>query len=373
MARRFSRSTGSAPYDDTRAAGARRRWLAALLAGAGLAAGRGLCAREHDAANEHRAHALIDDAQRSVSLPSVPERVFPAGPPASVFVYCLAPHKLLGWSRRVRPDEAAFLLPEAAARPELGRLTGRGSTAALEALLALRAQLIVDVGSVAPTYASLAEQVQRQTGIPYLLYDGAFDRTEETLRRLGHALGATARAESLARGVRAILDSAAELRARVPEGERPRVYFARGHDGLATAAAGGLNAEVLDAVGAVNVAHVEAPNLARVSFEQVLSWRPDWILASDAAFVGEAGRHPVWSRLDAVRAGRTLLIPRLPFGWFDAPPALNRFVGIVWLSAVFHPKRVRYRLDERIAEVFEWLYHRRPSRAQMQTLLDGAR
>ena len=25
--------------------------------------------------------------------------------------------------------------------------------------------------------------------------------------------------------------------------------------------------------------------------------------------------------IDAVRAGRVLLIPRLPFGWFDAPPA----------------------------------------------------
>ncbi len=369
MARRFSRGTDSDPYDDVRAAIARRRWLAALLAGTGFALG----ARAQQAPNGAAGHALIDDAQRSVSLASVPDRVFPAGPPASVFVYCLAPHKLLGWSRRVRPDEAAFLLPEVAARPELGRLTGRGSTAALEALLALRTQLIVDVGSVAPTYASLAEQVQRQTGIPYLLYDGAFDRTEETLRRLGHALGETARAESLARGVRAILDSAAEIRSRLPEGERPRVYFARGHDGLATAAAGGLNAEVLDAVGAVNVARIEAPNLARVSFEQVLAWSPDWILASDAAFVGEVARHPVWSRLDAVRAGRVLLVPRLPFGWFDAPPALNRFVGIVWLSAVFHPQRVRYRLDERIAEVFEWLYHRRPSLAQLRALLDGAR
>src|SRR5690606_517823 len=210
MARRFSRGTDSDPYDDVRAAIARRRWLAALLAGTGFALG----ARAQQAPNGAAGHALIDDAQRSVSLASVPDRVFPAGPPASVFVYCLAPHKLLGWSRRVRPDEAAFLLPEVAARPELGRLTGRGSTAALEALLALRTQLIVDVGSVAPTYASLAEQVKRQPGSPYLLYDGAFDRTEETLRRLGHALGETARAESLARGVRAILDSAAEIRSR---------------------------------------------------------------------------------------------------------------------------------------------------------------
>lgn len=369
MARRSSRSTDSAPYDDRqRASKPRRRWLRALLAaGAGFVAVRGLRAREHVP------ETLIDDAQRRITAAPAPERVFPAGPPASVFVYCLAPHKLLGWSRRVRADEAAFLLPEVAARPELGRLTGRGSTAALETLLAMRTQLIVDVGSIAPTYVSLADQVQRQTGVPYLLFDGAFEHTGRTIRSLGRVLGETARAESLARGVHAILESAAELRERVPEGERPRVYFARGHDGLTTAAAGGLNAEVLDTIGAENVARVEVPNLARVSFEQVLAWRPDWILASDPSFVGEVARHPVWSRLEAVRAGRVLLIPNLPFGWFDAPPALNRFIGIVWLSAVFHPQRVRYRLDERIAGSFEWLYHRRPSLAQVRGLLGGAR
>lgn len=376
MARRSSRSTASALPDD---ASAQRRRLLGALSGAGFAA----ALREPRAAfaaaaigkqnATFAAATLIDDAQRRVVLESTPQRVFPAGPPASVFVYCLAPHKLLGWPRRVRPDEAAFLLPEAAALPGLGRLTGRGSTAALETVLSLRTQLIVDVGSTAPTYASLADQVQRQTGVSYLLYDGSFHRTQETIRRLGHALGETARAESLARGVAAILEDAAALRARIPAGDRPRVYFARGPDGLATAAAGGLNAEVLDEVGAVNVAQVEAPNLARVSFEQLLSWRPDWVLAGEESFFHGLRSHPVWSRLEAVRAGRVLLVPRLPFGWFDAPPALNRFVGIVWLSAAFHPRLVRYSLDERIAEVFERLYHRRPSLRQVRALLGSAR
>ncbi len=372
MARRSSRSTASVLPDDTFV---QRRRLLGALPGAALVA----AAEPHAAlaaAAPHTALAartLIDDAQRTVVLESTPARVFPAGPPASVFVYCIAPGKLLGWPRRVRPDEAAFLLPAAARLPELGRLTGRGSTAALETVLALRTQLVVDVGSTAPTYASLADQVQRQTGVPYVLYDGSFDRTEETIRRLADALGETARGESLARGVRVILEAAAELRTRLAPAQRPRVYFARGPDGLATAAAGGLNAEVLDEVGAVNVAQVEPPNLARVSLEQLLLWRPDWILASDESFFRVVRAHPVWSRLEAVRAGRVLLVPRLPFGWFDAPPALNRIVGIVWLSAAFHPRLVGYRLDERIAEVFAWLYHRRPSLAQVRQLLGAQR
>lgn len=344
---------------------ARRRFL-----GAGIIAGSLLVGPRSALASVSE---VSDDAGHRVGLPASPRRVFPAGAPASVFVYCLAPDRLIGWPRALRAEEAALLLPEVADLPELGRLTGRGSTAKLEGVLALGTDLIVDVGSVAPTYASLADQVQAQTGVPYLLFDGSFEQTARTLRRLGEALGVAARAEVLASGVRSILEEMAGLRARLPVAERPRVLFARGPNGLATAAAGGLNAEVLDVVGAVNVAQTGAPNLSLISLEQVVDWQPDWIVASDAAFFSQLPRHPVWSSLPAVRAGRAVLVPRLPFGWFDAPPALNRFVGVVWLAAVLHPERVRYPLTERLVEIFEWLYHRRPTRAQIDSLLARTR
>ena len=64
--------------------------------------------------------------------------------------------------------------PTSAAGPEVGRITGRGNTANLEVVLALKPDLILDVGSVSATYVSLAERVQQQTGIPYALLDGRF-------------------------------------------------------------------------------------------------------------------------------------------------------------------------------------------------------
>ena len=60
--------------------------------------------------------------------------------------------------------------------PTLGRLTGRGNTANVEVLLGARPDVIVDYGTINPTYVSLADRVQEQTRIPYLLLDGAFDR-----------------------------------------------------------------------------------------------------------------------------------------------------------------------------------------------------
>ena len=103
---------------------------------------------------------MTDSAGRRVTLPERVERVFAAGPPASVLVYALAPEKLVGWSRALRPAEKEYVVPAARDLPETGRLTGRGDTANLEVVLAARPDLILDFGSVGETYRSLADRVQ---------------------------------------------------------------------------------------------------------------------------------------------------------------------------------------------------------------------
>jgi iron complex transport system substrate-binding protein len=106
-----------------------------------------------------RAATVTDGAGRPVPVPERVERVFPAGPPGAIVLYTLAPELLIGWPRANRPEEREFLLPDVGARPEIGRITGRGNTANLEVVLALKPDLILDVGSVNPTYVSLADRV----------------------------------------------------------------------------------------------------------------------------------------------------------------------------------------------------------------------
>ncbi|MGH8733547.1 MAG: iron ABC transporter substrate-binding protein, partial [Burkholderiales bacterium] len=81
-------------------------------------------------------------------------------------MFAIAPDKLTGWTRAMRPNEAVFFAEKYANLPELGRLTGRGNTANVEVVLKAKTDLIVDVGSTGETYRSLAEQVQQQTRIP---------------------------------------------------------------------------------------------------------------------------------------------------------------------------------------------------------------
>jgi iron complex transport system substrate-binding protein len=175
---------------------------------------------------------LIATAQRV-------ERVYAAGPPASVLVFAIAPDKLVGWTRAMRPNEAQFFTEKYARLPELGRLTGRGNTANVEVILKAKADLIVDVGSTGATLASLAAQVQEQTNIPYVLLDGRIESTPATMRSLGRLMGNTKEAEALALWFENELK---EVKVRVARASSPPlVYYGRSPSGLQTGGKGSIN------------------------------------------------------------------------------------------------------------------------------------
>ncbi|MGH8750188.1 MAG: iron ABC transporter substrate-binding protein [Burkholderiales bacterium] len=316
---------------------------------------------------------IADASGREIALPAEIKRVYAAGPPASVFVFAIAPEKLIGWTRAMRPDEAAFLPPQYANLPELGRLTGRGNTANVEVVLAAKPDLIVDAGSTAPSFVSLAQRVETQTGIPYLLFDGRFSETARTFRLLGAALNEAARGEMLAAYVENTLSVIREKIARAPAGKKPRVYYARGANGLTTALQGSINVEALELLAAVNVAGKSevSGGLTPVSFEQVLAWNPDVIVTTDEVFYYHTARQDArWANLPAVKARRIYLSPRLPFGWFDFPPGPNRLIGVLWFAHILYPDLFRDSLPAAVKKFYTLFYHREPADAEVDALLN---
>jgi iron complex transport system substrate-binding protein len=312
---------------------------------------------------------VVDATGREIRLAAPARHVYAAGPPASVLVFAIAPEKLLGWTRAFRPDEAQFVAPRYAALPELGRLTGRGNTANVEVVLKADADLIVDIGSTRPTLASLAARVQEQTGIPYALFDGRLESTPAALRALGRLMGEEARAEKLAAWFEGELASVRERVARVPEAERPAVYYGRGPAGLQTGGNGSITVEALELLGARNVAAEAPPNLVTVSFEQVILWNPEVILTSDPNFWQRAWRDPRWQATLAVQAKRVYLSPHLPFGWFDFPPGANRLLGLWWAGKLLYPKQFDVDLRQKVIEFHRRFYHRLPTAQQLDALL----
>jgi iron complex transport system substrate-binding protein len=318
-----------------------------------------------------RPATISDAASRAIRIPERVTRVFPAGPPAAILLYTLAPDLLLGWPRANRPQEREFLLPDVSNRPQIGRLTGRGNTANLEVVLALKPDLIFDLGYVDPTYVSLADRVQQQTGIPYALLDGRFAATADSYRVLGALTQRPDAAAKLAHYCATTIDTVAGRASQVPPEHRPRVYYARGPRGLETALAGSINVESVELLGARNVAGERRGGLVTVSMEQVLLWDPDVIVTIDPQFAAGVQHEPGWSSLSAVRAGRVHLAPYLPFGWIDFPPSVNRLIGLWWLAKVFYPPTFPEDLHALTREFYAMHYHVQLTDSQIERVLAG--
>lgn len=70
--------------------------------------------------------------------------------------------------------------------------------------------------------------------------------------------------------------------------------------------------------------------------ENLLSWQPDIILVQDAITAQYLREDPVWQGVKAVADRRILFLSGLPFGWLDAPPGINRLLGLRRLHAAIH-------------------------------------
>jgi iron complex transport system substrate-binding protein len=312
--------------------------------------------------------AVVDTSGREIRPPAKVERVYAAGPPAGLLVFAIAPGKLTGWTRAMRPNEAQFFADKYAQLPELGRLTGRGNTANVEVVLKAKTDLIVDVGSTGATLASLASQVQEQTKIPYALFDGRIEATPAALRSLGRLMGNEGEAEKLAAWYENELKDVKQRVARASS--HPLVYYGRGTTGLQTGGKGSISVEILDLLGARNAAAEVRAGLAAVSLEQVILWNPEVILTTDPNYWKSVWSDARWHGVKAVAAKRVYLSPHLPFGWFDFPPGANRLLGAWWAGKLLYPQAFAdVDLRDKVAGFHRRFYHREPTAAQLDAML----
>ncbi len=322
------------------------------------------------------ARTVEDSAGRVVEVPEHIEKVYAAGPPASILLYILAPDKLTGWSRALREEEKPYIANPYRELPETGRITGRGGSANIEVILNHNPDLIIDFGSVRDTYISLADRIQEQIGIPYLLIDGRFENTPQALRILGNVLGVSQRAEELANYVERLFAWIDEGIAQIPESQRPRVYLARGPAGLETGLKGSINTEIIERAGGRNVADPGDDSIRRgiveTSIEQIIVANPDTIITWDEHFFRSVWQDPLWAGIDAVKQGRVYLSPSLPFGWIDRPPSLNRTIGLLWLAGLFFPEQLKFDLREETRIFYRRFYQVKLKDAEVDQLIQWA-
>ena len=257
--------------------------LLVLLAGTGQAAG------------------FVDAAERYVALPDRIGRVMTANPAADVLVFVLAPEKLMGWSAPLSRVQRSYLPAKFARLPVVGGLVRPNPAEAVQVVARMRPDLIIEAGPVTPEAAARAEQIQQQTGVPYLLLDNGIQPTPHTLRIIGALLGAAERGGDLAKYADYAIDA---LRGRLliaPADERPIVYYGRGPDGLETGLGGSQAMAAIDQAGVINVAsRLGRGELTRVARDQVIDWNPAIVIAEQRSFYDALLHSTAWRGLIAV-------------------------------------------------------------------------
>lgn len=127
------------------------------------------------------------------------------------------------------------------------------------------------------------------------------------------------------------------LNDKLKDADAPTVYFAGNSSYLSTAGAKMYQNSLIENAKAVNVANeIEDTYWAEVSYEQLISWNPEYIIvASDAEYtVDDILNDTNLSSLDAVKNKNVYKIPSEFESW-DSPVPSN-FLGSIFIASKIH-------------------------------------
>ncbi len=320
-----------------------------------------------------RAGGFVDAAERYVVVPDRIGRVMTANPAADVLVFVLAPEKLLGWSAPLSRGQRAYIPAKFARLPIVGGTVRPNPAEAVQLIARMRPDLIIEAGPVTPEAAARAEQIQQQTGVPYLVLDNSIQATPHTLRIIGTLLSAAERGNDLAKYADYAIDA---LRGRLliaPADERPIVYYGRGPDGLETGLPGSQAMAAIEQAGVINVAaRLGSRELTRVTRDQLIDSNPAIIIAEQRSFYDALLHSTAWRGLIAVASKRVYLEPADPFGWIDDPPGVNRIIGLYWLTALFYPDQYQEDLRTNARDFYDKFYGIKLTDRQLEALVRPA-
>jgi iron complex transport system substrate-binding protein len=98
---------------------------------------------------------------------------------------------------------------------------------------------------------------------------------------------------------------------------------------------------------------------------------PEVIVTIDQTFAQTVRTNPLWRGVSAVKSGRVHLSPKLPFGWIDFPPSVNRLPGLWWLGSKVFPSLFPEDLGVLTRDFYKLFYQVDLTPAQVQRVLAG--
>ena len=330
---------------------------------------------ESDEGSASETREITDMAGRKVTVPAEINSVFSTDTTAAIFLYTLVPDKLLGWNYELNDLEKSIILEKYHSLPNFGM----GDAINYEAVIAAKPDIAFTVGAINDSLTSNADSLSESLGIPVVAVDSDLMSAPESYRFMGELFGVEEQAEKLAAYAEDTFNDIADIE--IPDDQKVRMYYGNGEDSLETAPAGSSHGQIIDLVGAVNVADLELGDGSRVqiSAEQLLAWDPDVIVVIGEAKASISGKSaavailedPDFASLKAVQEQKVYGAPNAPFSWMDRPPGPNRIIGIRWLSGLIYPEYLNFDVDDEVREFFSLFYHVDLANEQLENVYNG--
>ncbi|MDO5732426.1 MAG: ABC transporter substrate-binding protein [Eubacteriales bacterium] len=315
---------------------------------------------EEASASEAKTRQVVDDAGREVEIPLEIQSVAPSGGVATLVLFTAAPEKLAAVSRSFSKPQLKYLDKKYADLPEIGQFYGKKANLNLEELLRIKPDLIIDIGEKKKTVKEDMDGIQEQTGIPTLFIEALTPEMGDAYRKLGKILGNEERCENLAKYCEASLARSAKVLESLTDADKKTVYWAMGDAGLNTNALGSFQSEILDLVGADNVCKAEPVSRGggtEVSMEDVLQWKPEYVLVDSPSLAETMAADPAWQDFFSQNPeSKQVLVPYGPYGFLAGPPSVNRFIGLAWLGQLLYPEKYELDVRQEVKEFYELFY-----------------
>lgn len=304
---------------------------------------------------------FTDSCGREVILPVNITKIAVSGPLAQIYVYPICSDLFVGFSTDFPEAAKKFIPGEYLTLPIIGQLYGGRGTLDLESLLAASPQVVIDMGESKGSIAGDLNSLSEQCGIPFVHIESTVETAGDAYRMLGELIGRTEKAEELALWCESTLSDIDSIMTRVDaDNARRNIIYCLGDKGLNCLANSSFHAVTVNRLGN-NVAEInEAVSSGlgnEIDMEQLLIWDPEVIIFAPDSYYDRVAGDETWQLLNAVKNGEYYKTPIGPYGWMASPPAIQQYLGMLWMGAVLYPEYIDYDLKEEVTDYFSLFYN----------------
>ena len=86
--------------------------------------------------------------------------------------------------------------------------------------------------------------------------------------------------------------------------------------------------------------------------EQIALWDPEFVIFGPDSIYGTVRDLSPWNQMTAIVNGNYVQVPNLPDNWMSMPPSVQRYLGLIWLTAVLYPQFCDYDVKAEILEYY---------------------